>query len=333
MLKRITSLALVYVLLTVFAAPVQARELQKVNIGYFGVICELATYIAIEKGFFAEEGLEANLIKANWDGLKDGIASGKLDAVSNLLMNWLKPIEQGIDVKLTIGFHTGCLKLIASEKSGIKTIADLKGKRVGVNGIGGSAHLISYRAAHRAGLDPAKDIEWKAYSNPELRLALEKGEVDAVAGSDPATALIEKNVPSVTLIDIAVTPPFDKEFCCLLGINGKLVKNNPQLATKIARAHAKATKWISENRAETIDIIIDKNYVPIERELAAEVLQHYYYYPTVDAAKKALFEAAQELKDIGLLDKSTDPVKLASFAFVELEGLEEFKATPQYGKY
>lgn len=335
MLRKLTSLALAYVFMTVLAVPahVWAAD-EKINIGYQGVLCEIPTYIALEKGFFKEEGLDVTLIKGDWNTVKEGTSAGKIHAAQGLLMNWLKPIEQGIDVKLTIGLHTGCLKVIASEKSGIKDIASLKGKKIGVPAFGSAPHLIAYRAVARAGLNPETDVQWKVYPTPELKIALEKNEVEAVAIADPVGAIIEKDVPSLTLLDSAKSKPYADEFCCALGINGKLVKSNPALAAKISRAYAKASLWISENRAEAADIITAKKYVPIDKEFAAQVLQHYDYRPSVDDAKKALADASKELKEVGLLASSTNPERLAKFAFVELKGLDSYKETPKrYGSY
>jgi hypothetical protein len=44
-------------------------------------------------------------------------------------MYLLKPIEQGLDVKITGGIHTGCLRLQAGVKTDVKRVADLRGKR------------------------------------------------------------------------------------------------------------------------------------------------------------------------------------------------------------
>lgn len=335
MLKKLTSLALTYVLLTVFALPVTAFAADdKINIGYQGVLCEIPTYIALEKGFFKEEGIDVTLIKGDWNTVKDGVSSGKIHAAQGLLMNWLKPIEQGVDVKLTIGLHTGCLKIISSQASGIKDLASLKGKRIGVPAFGSAPHLIAYRALARAGVNPETDVQWKVYPTPELKIALEKNEVDAVAVADPVGAVIEKDVASVTLLDSAKSKPYADEFCCALGVSGKLVKSNPELAARISRAFAKASLWISENRAEAADIIVAKKYVPIDKEFVAEILKHYDYRPAVDDARKAFAEASQELKEVGLLAASTNPEALAKFGFVELKGLEDYKVAPQrYGSY
>src|SRR6516225_3435607 len=83
----------------------------KVTIAYLGLTCEAPIFVAFEKDFYGEEGLEAELVRTDWDGLREGLGLGKFDANHTLVMYLLKPIEQGMDVKITGGVHTGCLRL------------------------------------------------------------------------------------------------------------------------------------------------------------------------------------------------------------------------------
>src|SRR5262249_10326795 len=85
----------------------------KLKVPYLGLTCEGPIFVAHELGFFKEEGLDVELVKANWDNLRDGLGTGRFHATHHLTMFLLKPIEQGLDIKLTGGIHTGCLRLQA----------------------------------------------------------------------------------------------------------------------------------------------------------------------------------------------------------------------------
>ena len=52
------------------------RNSNKVRVGYIGLTCEAPIYVAYEKGFFREEGLEPELVKCNWATYKDALALG-----------------------------------------------------------------------------------------------------------------------------------------------------------------------------------------------------------------------------------------------------------------
>ena len=84
-------------------------ESKKVRVGYIGLTCEASIFSAVENGYFKDEGLDVELIKCDWKNYKDTLALGGYDITQHLVMYFLKPIEQGLDVKFTGGIHTGCL--------------------------------------------------------------------------------------------------------------------------------------------------------------------------------------------------------------------------------
>src|SRR5207253_2206747 len=118
-----------------------------------------------------------------------------------LLMYILKPIEAGLDVYITGGIHTGCLRIQAGIKTDIKTVADLKGKKVGVPTVMGSPpHLYASRMLAVNGLDPKKDVQWVVFPPETAELALEQGRIDAVASAEPIGTIlaIKDKVRAVT---------------------------------------------------------------------------------------------------------------------------------------
>src|SRR6476619_3790258 len=70
----------------------------KIRVGYIGIPCEAPIFSAVEKGFFKEEGLDVSLVKCEWGNYKDILALGGFDITHHLVMYFLKPIEQGLDV-------------------------------------------------------------------------------------------------------------------------------------------------------------------------------------------------------------------------------------------
>src|ERR1051325_3665411 len=99
----------------------------KIRVGYIGLTCEAPIFSAVEKGFFKEEGLDVELVRCEWATYKDALALGRFDVTHHLVMYFLKPIEQGLDVKFTGGIHKGCLRVQAPKDGKIHTVLDLKG--------------------------------------------------------------------------------------------------------------------------------------------------------------------------------------------------------------
>src|SRR5437764_14499937 len=134
------SIVLVFVTAVAFASCTKRSSStvssHKVRVGYIGLTCEAPIFTAVEKGFFSDEGLEVSLVKCEWANYKDVLALGGIDITQHLVMYFLKPIEQGLDVRFLAGIHRGCLRVQAGVKTNIHTIQDLKGKRIGVPGMG-----------------------------------------------------------------------------------------------------------------------------------------------------------------------------------------------------
>src|SRR6266699_6295190 len=162
----------------------------KVRVGYIGLTCEAPIFTAVEKGVFKEEGLEVSLVKCEWANNKDVLALGGFDITHHLVMYFLKPIEQGLDVKFTGGIHRGCLRVQAPVNGKINTVADLRGKRIGVPGMGTPPFIFANRVLGAHGINPGKEIDWRVFPASQLGLAVSKGWVDAVANSEPIGSLL-----------------------------------------------------------------------------------------------------------------------------------------------
>jgi NitT/TauT family transport system substrate-binding protein len=208
----------------------------KIRVGYIGITCEAPIFAAVENGFFKEEGLDVELVKCEWSKYKDVLALGGYDITHHLIMYFLKPIEQGLDVKISAGIHTGCLRVQAPVNGKINTVADLKGKTIGVPGMGTPPFIFANRVLGANGIDAMKDVSWKVFPAGELGLALEKGEVDAIADSEPIGTLLVAEGKVKNVADQAKDMPYKDEYCCAVIVNGKYLAANPRTpARRLAR--------------------------------------------------------------------------------------------------
>ncbi len=310
----------------VFAADAEkapAKELKKVTIAYVATTCDSTVYIAKTKGFFADEGLDANLVLGDWAFIKEGLALGRIDATQGLVMNYLKPISEGLDAKFTAGVHRGCLHILAPKDSAIKTAADLKGKRIGVPALGSSPWVFAVRVVGDQGYDYQKDVEWKPFPTPELKIALEKGQVDAIALADPIAEILltEGNVRSI--VDQATDAPYKDEYCCVIVTSGKLVKNDPKTAAGITRAVLRAAKWIAANPQAAAELAVNGKHISGTVEVNARVLSKLDYIPSVEGGRNAAATAAKALKKIGVLGSGVDVDQLVKQVFQPLDNVSD----------
>jgi NitT/TauT family transport system substrate-binding protein len=277
-----------------------------------GGACGAPSYIAFEKGFFAEEGLEVELVSGTLDELKTGLATGEF-VVTNGDFQYFPSIQQGMDLKVIGGLHKGCIKLVLPPNSPIKTAKDLKGKNIGVDEIGGTPMSVASVILADAGIDPQKEVTWKPYPLDQLTQAVSKGEVDAFAAWDPFGTLAVNNSGYTVLSDISKDPLFAGKSCCFLYSTQKQIDKNPDKVAAIARAYQKAADWIKKNPEETAKIEIDKKYVASDdSKLLTELIKSYDYEYTTDHAKDDVKYFVGKLNNTGFLKKGTDPEAFAN---------------------
>jgi NitT/TauT family transport system substrate-binding protein len=295
----------------------------KIRVGYVGITCEAPIFSAVENGFFKEEGLDVEMVKCEWANYKDVLALGGFDITHHLVMYFLKPIEQGLDVKFTGGIHRGCLRVQASVNGKINSIADLRGKRIGVPGMGTPPFIFANRVLGARGIDPSKEITWRVFPAGELGLALDKGEIDAVADSEPIGSLLVAEGKVKNIADQAADMPYKDEYCCAVIVNGKFLRANPRAAAAGTRALLKAAKWVETNPVIAAKLSVEKGYLASNPELNTVALSHLRYIPSVSGGEKAVSSAAAEMKIAGMLSPTTDVSELAKRAFVHLDGVTD----------
>ena len=302
---------------------VTGQESNKVRVGWIGLTCEASIYAAVENGYFKEEGLDVELIKCDWKTYKDSLALGSYDITQHLVMYFLKPIEQGLDVKFLGGIHSGCLRVQAGAKTDIKTPEQLRGKRIGVPGMGTPPFVFANRALKAHGIDGSKEITWKVFPAGELGLAIDKGEVDAVADSEPIGSMLLSSGKVRNLLDQAADKPYKTEYCCEVVANGKWLSKNPKAAAAATRALLKGAKWVQTNPTAAAKMSVEKKYLASNPDLNAIALGKLNYMPSISQAESSVRTAAEEMQKAGMLAPDTNLEELAKRAFMRLEGVSD----------
>jgi NitT/TauT family transport system substrate-binding protein len=298
----------------------------KLKVAYLGLTCEAPIFVAYEKGFFKDEGLDVELVKTDWDGLREGLGLGKFDANHTLVLFLLKPIEQGLDVKITGGIHTGCLRIQAGAKTDIHKLADLRGKKIGVpNNMGSPPCLFATRVLASNGFDTKKkeDVDWVVLPPEGMGLAVKNGTVDAVATAEPMGTILLGQGAVRTVVDQEVDEPYKDEYCCVSVVSGKLARENPAAAAKVTRALLKGAKWVSVNPTAGSNLSCEKKYVGAKPEMNAQAISKLNYLPGVARARQTVEDIAKDVKASGLLDSKTDPMELAKKAWIDLPGVTD----------
>ncbi|MDF2572487.1 MAG: transporter, substrate-binding protein aliphatic sulfonates family [Sporomusa sp.] len=306
--------------------PVSKTDDFVLKVGYSGSLCEAPVHMAVEKGFFAEEGLKVELIKLAPGTTFEAVTAGKIDAAFGLLASLMQPLSNGLPIKVTTGLHTGCDKVLVPSNSGIKTLADLKGKRIGVPSMTSSPIIFAKRALADAGVGVGEknmEVEFVVFSASDLPIALKNGSIDALAMNDPTAAVAQKEFSLNTLVDSAVTEPYNKQYCCSAYVRDDIAKDHPEITAKYTRAMQKASAWIQKNQDETAKIQVEKKWVAGDATFNAAVLKTYNYIPSVKGAYDAFGITAKQLQKVGMLNESVDVDALHKNSFVFFKDVQD----------
>src|SRR5262249_38861285 len=113
----------------------------------------------------------------------EAIRRGEIDMSLHFSAPTIAAIDAGEPITIVAGVHVGCLELFAHE--GIRSIRDLKGKKVGVQALGLAPHVFVSSMAAYVGLDPAKDIEWVLSPSVDPMQLFVEGKINAFLGTPP----------------------------------------------------------------------------------------------------------------------------------------------------
>ena len=279
--------------------------------GLDGSLCGAPIYVAYEKGYFAEEGFDVELISADFETRKIGLNNGTIPIV-NGDFQFFPSMEAGINVKVVDGFHNGCIKLVVRPDSDIASAEDLKGKKIGVDEIGGTPHQVTSVWIENAGisaLQEDKEVTFLPYSDGNLELeALYNGDIDVAAIWDPLGSIAVKAGKAKVIFDLSTDPDFAGKYCCFLFASNKVLEEEPEKIAGLLRAYRKAQNWISENPEETVDLIIEGKYSQIDdKELAVDLIKSYEYPSDTErtnnehSTKSDVEYFSKALNDIGYL--------------------------------
>jgi NitT/TauT family transport system substrate-binding protein len=299
-----------------------AGPLKKITFAWnAGAPCLLGVTVAKEKGFFAKHGLDVDLINysGSTDQLLETLATGKADAAAGMALRWLKPLEQGFDVKIVASTHGGCLRLLVPSASNLNTLADLKGKTIAVSDMNSPGKNFFSIQLKKAGLDPNTDVDFKPFPGPLLRTAVEKGEAHALTDNDPNTFTWQKD-GAFKEIASNLTGDYAQRACCIIGVRGSLIRDEKPAAAAIARSLLEAAEFAALNPAEAAATYVP--YAPGKIELADLVTlakyHTHHHHPVGADLKKELALYAEELKLISIFKPSTDTAKYAERIYFDV---------------
>ena len=287
------------------AAAEAPPETTKIALARDPTICPAPVYVA-ESLLKAEGFTDVRYVSMESNqNIPQLLSSGKADLSTDAAPILILGLDAGDAIVLLGGLHVGCYELFGNER--VRTIRDLKGRTVGVPGLGDASHVFLSIMAAYIGLDPRKDIRWVVHPGAESMQLFAEGKIDAYMGFPPEPQELRARGAGHVVVNTAVDLPWSHHFCCMLSANRAFVEKHPVATKRALRAFVKAADLCGQEPDRVARSLVDQGRTP-----------RYDY-------------AAQALRDLGYTGKwrEYDPESTLRFHALRLREIGLVKSAPQ----
>jgi sulfonate transport system substrate-binding protein len=250
------------IFLTLFFLQTSVHAIDKVRIGFPDRAAQFVPLpLGEQRGFFKEEGLQAEFIRIVPTVAIAALVSGEIDYYTSIGSGVAATIR-GLPVKVVACYVPSApIALIARPE--FKSVRELKGKTIGINTYGSPIEVIARLIVKHFGMDPDNEVKFLTTGVIESRFAaMNQGLTAATLGSAPLDFLGKKQ----GFIVLASAHELFSYPASGLIATVKKIKEKPDEVKRVIKAGIKANRYIPQNRAGTIQVIAD--WLKIDDEMA-----------------------------------------------------------------
>jgi NitT/TauT family transport system substrate-binding protein len=253
----------------------------KVNMGTLPISIYAPIYVAYEKGYYAENGLDVSTT-----GINSGTDIAVLTATNDLQVGlsgigpaFWNGIDSGLPLKIVAPGHEEgnpvasplMVARKACEDGTITSVADLKGKRVSVNAPGATEYWLD-TALQTGGLT-ISDVDLQYLTFPDAVTALGSGALDgAIIGEPLATQAEQQGI----LTRIATNFPVQDMQVTAVYANADWVEQNPEAAAGFVAGYIRACRDLMEAPNDPLNLTIINKYTDVPIQLIADSVKPVY---------------------------------------------------------
>lgn len=213
-------------------------ETTTIKLAYYGNIC-LAPLLIAKELLHAEGFTDVRYVEAPENfTIPELVGRGDVDFGSTFAGTVVYHIDNGVPIVGLAGVHSGCYELFAHES--FRSIAELRGKKIAIQGLNSDGHQYLAIMAAQVGLDPKTDFDWVIPPDGNALEVFARGEADAFLAFPPEPQELRDRHVGRVIISTVQDKPWSQYFCCLLFGAKDFVSNHPIATKRYLRALLKA---------------------------------------------------------------------------------------------
>jgi NitT/TauT family transport system substrate-binding protein len=288
-----------------------SQTLQKVTLSYSSSgITSIEFFIAREKKFFQEEGLEPLLIQMSANAAIAAGVTGELTGLSSI-GSAIRAIQRGAPLRVaSVSLRRPIFWLVSRPE--YRSVKDLKGKVLATATIGGSQHTAAKKMLSLGGLDPDKDLTTIAGGEESRHLQGLVSNTLQVAAISPPWVLLARDKYKMNVLDSAVDKYASIQNGLAVGV--RTLQEKPELVKKLLHAKSKAARYFEQNEKEVSEMLAKMWNTDVALALESYRLAKPAFtvtgIPTEDEIKEYLILDSQVLK----LPQPAAPASVFDFA-------------------
>lgn len=234
---------------------------KKLQIGFLPVTCHLTCPVThFINDQMDGDGMFEPMKFSGWPELKEAFLSGETRATFILAPMAMKLREEGVPLKIVYLGHRDGTALMVHNDSGIRSIADLRGKTVAVPNRFSNQRLLIFRALNNAGMS-IDDINLIEMPPPDMPAALYAKATDAVTSGEPFMGQCELDgYGRVLYLTKDIWPGF---ISCVLAVHEDEIRDHPERIQKLVNGIADSGLWLEDgmdNRMAAAQFVSKRYY-------------------------------------------------------------------------
>lgn len=250
------------------ARPSSPPEQSTIRVGLMPTVESAPVYVALAKGYFKEEGLTVEpRVITGAPAAAPQIASGRLDLAQTDYATAFSMNEVGLEeFKIVSSLYQatqGSFAVVVDSRSKIRTVAELKRKKIAVSGRTGLGALMLAAMLKRAGTS-WRDVSLTEVPYANMLVAMAKGQVDAALMAEPfLTFGREKGLTRI--VDDAMPQEVANLYTAGMVASDKWIRGHPRTLAAFQRALAKAQRLIASDPQQVRDVLPSYTKIPKAR--------------------------------------------------------------------